>query len=123
MALARPVAEWPLLLCGPVLRRVTRSSVAVFVALSRSARVTLEVYEGTMAGVPGTLRGSVGRDPVRLGDRLFVAVVELGLSVLPGRTYGYDVRLTGTDGTERRLANLGLVAAPYSLGYDAPLPT
>ena len=43
LPISRLLADWPLLLCGPVLRRVTPTSVAVFVALKEPRRVVLEI--------------------------------------------------------------------------------
>ncbi|MGH9349366.1 MAG: hypothetical protein ACRD26_19110, partial [Vicinamibacterales bacterium] len=124
MAFGRPVNTWPLVLCGPMLRRVTRASVAVFVATSQKCRVAIEVYRGTSTSTKGTLLASFGTDTRALGDRLHVAVVDItGLALAPGTLYGYDVRFTPEGGADRYLADLGLLAPPLSLGYDLKLPT
>jgi hypothetical protein len=39
--LHRPAVRWPLLLAGPILRRATARSVAVFVAMRASVEVSL----------------------------------------------------------------------------------
>jgi hypothetical protein len=125
MGLARPVTNWPLLLCGPILRRVTRDSVAVFVATSKPCRISLEIYKDTDSTAKGTLVGSFGKDTRKVGDKLHVAVVwETGLPLVPNKIYGYDTRLSLDGGTIfQGLADLGVLSAPLSLGYDFKLPT
>lgn len=87
----------PTLLCGPILRRVTRRRVAVFVAMTGdasavTASVTLEVRQGNdWAGAR-----SVGRTdamPLRIGARLSVACIELEVDegFMPGVEYLYRV--------------------------------
>jgi hypothetical protein len=107
-----------------MLRRVTRDAVAVFVATSKPCHVTLEIYKDTDANTIGTIVGSVGKDTRKVGDKLHVAVVwETGLPLVPNKIYGYDTRLTLNDGTVQRLADLNMLSAPVSLGYDFKLPT
>ncbi len=52
MALTRPIDEWPLLICGPILRRVTASEVAVFAATRAPCDVQVIIAE-TGAAAPG----------------------------------------------------------------------
>lgn len=70
----------PLLLCGPILRRVEFiqgiCSVSVFVALSQSATLRLEAYPGLQTvrkTLDGKRQGS--RATVKLAEKLHVAVV------------------------------------------------
>jgi hypothetical protein len=124
MALARDVARWPLLLCGPILRRVTRASAAVFVATSKKCSVSFDIYSGTGTSSKGTFVSRTIRDTRKIGDRLHVAVVQSsGLPLVPGRVYGYDLALTPENGAAQGLTDLGLLAAPLSLAYDFTLPT
>jgi hypothetical protein len=95
----RDPAEWPLLLVGPIVRRVSESSVAIFVATSEPAELTLEIYEGTDPIIEDdTSRVPLnGADPGRsstwpLGRRLHVAVVEAtGLTLTERTLYGYNL--------------------------------
>jgi hypothetical protein len=42
--------DWPLILAGPILRRVEPRRVSVWVALSAPRTVTLHVFQGIVAG-------------------------------------------------------------------------
>ena len=114
----RPVANWPLVLCGPILRRVEDSSVSVFVALRESRTVVLEIHPpGT--GPPGTPLFTGSASTQELGTRLHICVVtaSAGAGTLqPGDNYRYDL-LAGSD----RLgsAAVGLLAGTAPLGYAA----
>jgi hypothetical protein len=94
----------PLVLAGPILRRVEPRLVAVWVALSEPHAVLLTVFEGrqvagTGSGVftGGTPRMRGATNTLRLGDRLHVAVVVAELEVasqttlVPGVNYSYNV--------------------------------
>ena len=48
----RPVADWPLLLCGPMLRTVMPTSVNVFVALMHPRKVRLSVLPPRTSTTP-----------------------------------------------------------------------
>jgi hypothetical protein len=107
----------PLLLAGPILRRVEPTLVCVWVALSESAALKLTLWEGRVAS--GASNPHVASEPehsqlVRVGDKLFVAVVALKLDktspkvLLPGRMYSYDLEVTVGTSTQN-LKNLGLL--------------
>lgn len=112
---------WPLMLCGPILRRVEPESVSVFVALKHSRNVELIVYgEGGKVAARGQMA------TLALGARLHVAVVtakpKVSLPLVPGQNYFYDVKLTvneiraeeDTDCSDKTLASDGL-AGPENL--------
>ncbi|MER5627895.1 hypothetical protein ABT061_43420 [Streptosporangium sp. NPDC002544] len=119
MTLVRPVEDWPLLICGPIMRRVTKDEVAVFVATKRSCSIRLVVYE------PGKNNPSQQATPVQtraLGAALHVAVCHLtvtGNRLQPGVVYAYDLHLTptGTGDTETLADQPGLLSGEYPLGY------
>jgi hypothetical protein len=107
----------PLLLAGPILRRVEPTLVCVWVALSESAEFKLTLWEGRVAS--GASNPHVASEPehtqlVRVGDGLFVAVVALKLDktspkvLLPGRMYSYDLEVTVGTNTQN-LKDLGLL--------------
>jgi hypothetical protein len=76
----RPVADWPELLLGPMLPRVTSRSVSVLVALEHPATVELELHQGN-APAPGAAPLCPGtRGSVALGKHLHVALVEARLT-------------------------------------------
>src|SRR5262245_44155641 len=94
--------DLPLLLAGPLLRRVEATLVSVWVALSKAATVRLSVWDSrVVTGTPNPLIASppVGVRTVRIGDKLHVAVVNLkapanSLQTLrPGHVYSYDVEI------------------------------
>jgi hypothetical protein len=73
----------PLLLAGPILRRVETNLVTVWVALSQPARVTLSVWEGLVAaGTDGAFATSVDPETVntrRIGERLHLGLLTVRL--------------------------------------------
>jgi hypothetical protein len=97
------VEDWPMVLAGPMVRRVEPGLVAVWVALSEARHVRLTVFEGptdTGSGT-GTFTGgtpviSGDTNTVRVGEHLHVAVVTAapksgGGSLTAGQTYAYNV--------------------------------
>ena len=111
-----PPSGWPLVLAGPMPRRVAPDAVSVFVACRHPRAVELSIHRGTRPG-PGTLvHASQGRT-VPLGRSLHVAVVTARppAALAPGVVYGYDLRFrreadsAGDDGPATDdLGSLGL---------------
>jgi hypothetical protein len=95
----------PLVLAGPILRRVQQDAVTVWVALKEPRTVKLEVFAGTVPNTP-LMKGS--QEPVRLGERLHVVVVTArpvlpdGL-LQPGEAYLYDLDFNPGSGSPERL--------------------
>ena len=97
------MADFPLVLAGPVLRRVQPTLATIWVALSRPRAVRLSVFEGRVQTGGGSemftdLSAAVAMgaaNTVRVGDRLHVAVVyaELlpGEPLFPGLNYSYHL--------------------------------
>lgn len=128
MALIRPLGQWPLLICGPMLRRVTPTSVAVFVATS--AACTVEILLGRADGTTAAVASSP--QPTRaVGALLHVIVCEFTLPssdpLVPDVVYAYDIRMTPTTpaGPAQTLASQpGLLNGTVPLGYrPGKLPT
>ena len=116
--------ELPVILAGPLLRRVETNLVSVWVALKEAASsVKLSLWEG--GGIKAGEKPALvsGPDPaaqtLRIGQQLHVAVVTLKLSadqaLQPDRTYSYDLSLQTASGTHT-LKSLGL------LRDDPPTP-
>jgi hypothetical protein len=86
----------PLVLCGPMLRRVESNSVTVFVALKEARKVTLQVFAGERAdgeGVDKLLEGT--RSTIPLGQHLHVVAVTATSpqhTLEPARRYYYQLR-------------------------------
>lgn len=123
----------PLVVVGPIVRRVDSRVASVFVALSRAASVELRIWEGVQearAGQPGVVRS--GASPVasgtartrRFGESLHVAVVvaEIGAPLLPGRRHSYDLMMTTDGGGLTDLRANGLLAEGRVVGSDAEAP-
>lgn len=102
------VSALPLVLCGPILRRVQSHSVTVFIALKEQRWVQLVLYSGpsNAANNPTPINWHPGfqyplQPTVRLGEHLYVAVVTLTLpltangqsiaGLVPGDTYAYNL--------------------------------
>lgn len=141
------MAGLPLVLAGPIVRRVTARSVSVWVALSESSDVTLSIWNkivsgGTDAGVlvpPEAALFTATRHTIRIGAKLHIAVVTITLAdapaapLSPGSLYSYNLGFKGASGSSD-LKSLGLLVDSYgdaanpaphlALGYQAGvLPT
>ncbi len=120
MTFCKPLAKWPLLLCGPMLRRVTPTSVAVFIATSKACSVRLMVGDGTLAQSPWP-HSSTAQPTRQIGANLHVLVIELtGITLQQGIVYAYDVEMTPDAGGAKGLADQGdLLTGTTPLGYEA----
>lgn len=88
----------PLVICGPILRRVEPDAVTVWVVLKNPGTVTLRVYSRAPPPFPTSLREELQgtRETVRLGARLHVVAVtarpvEAGRVLEPGTIYFYNL--------------------------------
>jgi hypothetical protein len=118
--------DLPLLLAGPVLRRVEPGLVSVWVALSEHTDVRLQVWEGLVKAESGTppFAESPAQPMVRIGAKLWVGTVTLELPVTTGKSfqpdslYSYDLEITRfeTDGVET-LLTLGFLADRVEDGF------
>lgn len=126
----------PLLLAGPIVRRVEPRSVSVWVATSESCEVRLGVWPGpvtagTGPGVfqPGGEAAAGNQATVRVGAKLHIAVVTATVGgsnqpLLPGTRYSYNVVLLRAGGARADLPSLGLLVdrpSQPALGYQAGL--
>jgi hypothetical protein len=102
MSLATRIANLPLVLSGPIVRRVEPGAVTVWLALKESRRVTLRVYEQDETGtLNACIEGS--RATVRLGDYLHVVAVTARprgeeQTLTWGRLYYYDLFFEDVEG-------------------------
>lgn len=86
----------PLVLAGPIVRRVEPRLVSVWVALKQHSLVTLRAYIRDEASNALTPVASGTRNTVRLGDHLHIAVITAVLSpaaapLVPEQLYYYDL--------------------------------
>jgi hypothetical protein len=111
----------PLILSGPILRRVEPKLVAVQVTLSQACTVRLSLWEQQLKTSDATDDNLWFRSPdpgassIRIGDQLHVCVVTVRLpdakALVPERLYSYDIELTPQNTTTKQtLKSLGLLA-------------
>jgi hypothetical protein len=123
----------PVILAGPIVRRVQPTSASVWVALSRSANVQVGLWIGDTAAGAGFF-GTAGAEhsgssaTLRVGAKLHIALVTLDLSaspLLPGVSYAYNVVIDGTQDLNslHLLEDQGSPGSPdhVALGYVAGL--
>lgn len=111
--------ELPLLLAGPILRRVDPGLVSVWTAFSSPAEVTLEVFEGTVAHDttnpvfcssadppdPNAPPPFPGAEAIRIGEHLYLSMVSARLPPAsgkvfePDRLYSYNLWIEADGGT------------------------
>ncbi|MEJ2501778.1 MAG: hypothetical protein P8177_00440 [Gemmatimonadota bacterium] len=94
------IEDLPLLLAGPIVRRVEPNRVAVWVALKEPRAVRLSVFDApvdtgpgdTLFAEPAALMSNTSRT-VRVGEHLHIAVADAGSAdpLLPGRIFAYNV--------------------------------
>ena len=106
----------PMILAGPILRRVEPGLVSVWVALSKARSVQLSLFENfAKAGdTPKFSRPADTVDTVAVGDKLHIAVVMMKLTgadaLKPGQLYSYNISLTDkATNLKEDLASLGLL--------------
>ncbi len=123
----------PLILAGPIVRRVTARSVSVWVALAEEANVTLSIWDKVIATGTDTALYSP-TDPVlytaslhtlRMGSKLHVALVTINLPapaapLFPGKLYSYNLSFTPASGNAD-LKSLGLLLDKFPSSTD-PAP-
>jgi hypothetical protein len=114
----------PLLLCGPILRRVEPTLVSVWVALREPATVALRLWEGRVAaGAANMLLSSepAGTRTLRVGAQLHIALATIKIPktsprlLQPGRAYSYDLAIT-IGNTTHTLKTLGLLTKGQVFG-------
>jgi hypothetical protein len=107
--------DLPLLLAGPIVRRVEPTLASVWIALSEPATVTLKIWEGRVTQGSGNVLNS--GDPtqtLRVGDKLHIALPLIKILptsprlLEPGKIYSYDLEIKTATATHN-LKSLGLL--------------
>jgi hypothetical protein len=107
----------PLLLAGPIVRRVEPTLASVWIALSEPADVTLKIWEGRVTSGSGNVLNSTeppGTRTLRVGDKLHIAVPLIKILptsprlLEPGKIYSYDIEIK-TAAETHTLKSLGLL--------------
>jgi hypothetical protein len=123
----------PLILAGPILRRVEPTLVSVWIALREPCTVKLSLWEGTVKAGEGeawlseAVEGvqAIGTRTMRFGDKLHLTVVSLKIDpaiapakvLLPDRNYSYNLTLESESGSAD-LKSLGLLKNEPVEGKD-----
>src|SRR5215218_1109687 len=103
----------PLVLAGPIVRRVDTGSTTVWVALKAARKVTLEVWAAeSSSGAPTDKKHEGTAVTARIGNNLhIVAVTATGPPLVPGSIYRYTLRFglnTTSPGTPVESTGKGL---------------
>jgi hypothetical protein len=119
--------ELPLLLIGPVLRRVEPRHVSVFVATREPASVRVALYDGQVdAESPPPELASAEARTTRFATAFHAIVVTVDLedaaALQPAHLYSYDLRLSPDGGGARSLKDLGLLEDSTLPGYGTADP-
>ena len=141
--------DLPLVLAGPILRRVDPGLVAVWMAFSEPVELILRVWEGqpafgntdftptsdAFASSATPPPPHVGVEAIRIGERLYVGVVtarippESGKTFRPDTLYSYDVRVIklppgggppAANTPELGLGELGMLQTRMVSGVEVP---
>lgn len=131
--MAKDINQLPLILCGPIVRRVEPKEVTIWVALKESATVELSVWRGVMQHsqldeASGDFIAKTAQDTVHIGAHLHVIAVHLPLNTVQeldwGQLYSYNLKLTTTNGVIEDFNSLGLLGdanndpvITYDLGH------
>lgn len=119
----------PLVLAGPILRRVEPNLVSVWIALSLPGRVTITVWKGRAKAnaADSLLESDPATATLRVGAQLHVACALLRIpegsnkTLEPGTVYSYDLAIVEGSNTHT-LASLGLLkTGPTPNGGPAEL--
>jgi hypothetical protein len=126
-SLADRIQALPLLLCGPILRKVEPETVTVWVALKTEKKVWLEVYENISATSTPDLKKLLegDRKTIRLGDHLHIVAVTAKLisgqtKMSSGKLYYYNLFLTDPGAASHSPGDTNLEPpglTPYEIHY------
>ncbi|MVM41356.1 hypothetical protein GO730_32830 [Spirosoma sp. HMF3257] len=117
----------PLILCGPIVRRVETELVTVWVALKEPRKISLELYTGYCSPPDATFTGktvaftSTPTDTIAVGSNLHIGLVTIDTQGLltPGGIVSYNLLFSGTSVADSNLISLGLLNEPVVLGFKA----
>jgi len=118
--LANRLAFLPLILAGPILRRVTDSSVTVWVAIQGSADVTLEIHSGDPDA--DVKLGEATAPTVAVGQYLHIVAVTVAVKLVPGVVYTYDMYFDRHDGSVVQTSLTKAVVPTTFMSGASPTP-
>jgi hypothetical protein len=111
-SLSGRLGSLPLVLAGPILRRVTPNAVTVWFAFSKPAKVSLRVFETGSPGNPLMATGvapnteATATTPIGKNLHVVASTVRADTPLVPGKIYCYDATIvtTGSSPTTQTLA-------------------
>ena len=116
----------PLILAGPILRRVQQDSVSVWLALSERASLRLQLYRDAMDASDANLAGSIiaqsdFQSAIDVGAKLYIVVATLDLDdavlLIPGRIFSYNLQINLDGGGATDLLAEGLLSSADRKGH------
>src|SRR2546430_7100162 len=114
----------PLLLAGPILRRVEPTLASVWVALRESCTVRMQVWEGRAeTGRSTPLAESPLTPTLRVGAQLNIAEATVkipdtaGVSFQADTLYSYDIQITDASNTLHSLNTLHMLEEGFFDGF------
>jgi hypothetical protein len=117
------MANLPLLLLGPIVRRVEPRHASVFVATSKPANVRLALFDGQVdSASPPPELAVKETHTTRFAAAFHAIVVTVDLTdaaapLQPGHQYSYDIRITPDGGTPQTLKDLKFLEDDKLDGY------
>jgi hypothetical protein len=120
----------PLVLAGPILRRVTPTAVTVWIALRDSRSVTLVVSDtyGPNSGAPDHVQATATASTIQIGKYLHLLAITArlptGKQLTPGPIYFYDLVFDDRHGKTQHLSDVvgtNFLGSPVAYPpYDLP---
>jgi hypothetical protein len=123
--LSNRIGGLPLILCGPIIRRVEPGLVTIWVALKQEQDIKLELYTGYRKPTTPEDTGrtvafsSPMTKTIRLGEHLHIGLVtiETNGQFTPNTIFSYNLFFSGNNATAN-LISLNLLKAPVQLGFE-----
>jgi hypothetical protein len=118
------ITDWPLILAGPIVRRVEPKLASVWVALKEPATIRLDVWEGIEPANTTRLPFAQATTfTLRVGENLHVGLPYITLgeqspAFLPGQIYSYNLTITPNGESPQTLASLGLLTTVTGVEHD-----
>ena len=110
------LAQLPLILSGPMLRRTEADAVSVWIALQAPAEIDLQVLPANGDSIDRAqplLKGTAST--IAIGKSLHLALITAqpiaGESLVPGELYAYDIRIHPSQITDQPSASVSLAQA------------
>lgn len=116
--MAKDINQLPLIIAGPILRRVEPKEVTVWLALKEAATVELSLWRdlqnnGDLDEASGDFIGKTAQDTVPIGAHLHVLAIRLELTnpneLDWGLLYSYNLKFSMPNGSQSDLQSLGLL--------------